>query len=154
MTATEFTYRKTAAEGSDGVALLIALYDTLAGDLRRAADAERRKDIEGRCKECNHALLVIGHLQDWVERSSGGDLSQQLIELYRTLRRAIMRAQVEHSATLLDEQMNLVLSVRGAWQRVELQEREMPNSDASGVLVQPHLCAPTSDQGCTSSWSA
>jgi flagellin-specific chaperone FliS len=46
MSPTEMAYRKTAVGGASGFGLLIALYDTLAGDLRRAADAERANDIE------------------------------------------------------------------------------------------------------------
>ena len=59
-------YRKAATEGASGFGLLVGLFDTLAGDLRRAAEAQRARDIEKRCKEGNHALLVIGHLEDWV----------------------------------------------------------------------------------------
>jgi len=37
MNRTDMAYRKSAVEGATGFGLLIALYDTLAGDLRRAA---------------------------------------------------------------------------------------------------------------------
>ena len=37
MNPTELAYRKTAVEGASGFGLMIALYDTLAGNLRRAA---------------------------------------------------------------------------------------------------------------------
>ena len=38
MSPTEMAYRKTAIGGASGFGLLVALYDTLAGDLRRAAN--------------------------------------------------------------------------------------------------------------------
>ncbi len=71
---------------------MIAHYDTLAGDLRCAASAERSNNLEKRYLEVNHALLVIGYLEDAMERSSGGELTQQLAELYSSLRRPLIEA--------------------------------------------------------------
>lgn len=82
--------------------LLIALYDTLAGDLRRAAAAQRANDIERRGCEAKHAFTVIGYLEDFVRRGSGGLLSRQLLAFYSTLRRKLLDAQVRQSAEALE----------------------------------------------------
>jgi flagellar biosynthetic protein FliS len=113
-------YRKTAIGGASGFGLLIALYDTLAGDLRRAAAAEHSNDIEKRTTELNHALLVVAYLEEYVERGSGGKLADYLVAFYRTLRRKMIEAQVKRSAEILEEQMGQVLKVREIWQRFEL----------------------------------
>lgn len=120
MNRTDVTYRKTAAEGASGFGLLIALYDTLAGNLRRAAEAERSSDIEQRCREVNHALLVIAHLEDWVRGGCGGELADQLVVFYASLRRDLLEAQVRRSAQLLELQMAKVLQLREMWQQFEL----------------------------------
>ncbi len=122
MNSTELTYRKTAVEGASGFGLLIALYDTLSGDLLRAADAERRNDIEKRCQEVNHATLVIGYLEDWIERSGGGELAQQLSAFYSSLRRKMIEAQIKRSAESLEEQVALVLKIREIWSAMERQK--------------------------------
>ena len=119
MTPIELAYRKTAAEGASGVGLLIALYDTLAGDLRRAADAERSNDLENRAKEINHALLVVAYLEDYAGGGSGGKLADYLVAFYKSLRRKVIEAQVKRSAELLQEQMAQVLMIREVWQRFE-----------------------------------
>jgi flagellar protein FliS len=106
MNPTELAYRKTAVEGASGFGLLIALYDTLAGDLRRAADAQRKDDIDRRCKEINHALLVIAYLDDWIDREGGGELAQKLIVFYTTMRKRLIEAQAKQSPEMLEEQMN------------------------------------------------
>jgi flagellar secretion chaperone FliS len=120
MSPTEMAYRKTAIGGASGFGLLVALYDTLAGDLRRAAQAERSSDIEKRTRELNHALLVVAYLEEYVERGSGGKLADHLVAFYRTLRRKTIEAQVKRSAEILEEQMAQVLKVREIWQRFEL----------------------------------
>lgn len=121
MSPTEMAYRKTAIGGASGFGLLVALYDTLAGDLRRAADAERDDDLEKRTRELTHALLVVAHLEDRVTRGSGGELADQLTGFYRSLRRKIIEAQAKRSAAILEDQMNLVLKLREAWQGLEMR---------------------------------
>src|SRR5271165_3608575 len=121
MSPTELAYRKTALGGASGFGLLIGLYDTLAGDLRRAADAERNNDIEKRCREVNHALLVIGHLEDWLAQGSGGELAQRLSAFYAGLRRKMIEAQAKRSAEMLEQQMAEVLEIRSIWLGLELR---------------------------------
>jgi hypothetical protein len=56
MTPTDLAYRKTAVEGASGMGLLIALYDTLAGDLRRAAAAQRAMTLkDAAVKQSTHS---------------------------------------------------------------------------------------------------
>ncbi len=121
MNPTELAYRRTAVEGASGFGLLIALYDTLAGDIRRAVRAQHNGDIQSRCKEVNHALLVVGYLEDWIDREGGGDLAQSLLAFYSNLRSALIDAQSKNSAELLEKEMGIVLAIRGTWQQLELR---------------------------------
>jgi flagellar biosynthetic protein FliS len=130
MTPANLAYRKTAAQGASGFGLLIALYDTLAGDLQRAAAAQRKRDIEERTQELKHALLVIGALENWIDAESG-ELAQQLIAFYSRLRRVILDAQVKQSAEMLDKQMAETLRIREIWQRLDLR------SSSSGPEILP-----------------
>ena len=154
MNSTELAYRKTAVEGAGGFGLLIALYDTLAGDLLRAADAERRNDIEKRCQEINHATLVVGYLEDWIERSGGGELAQQLTAFYSSLRRKMIEAQVKRSAEILEEQVALVLRIRETWSAMEKQNSSA--MEATRVTQVPGYpgAMQTVQHGTACSWSA
>lgn len=120
MSPTEMAYRKTALGGASGFGLLTALYDTLAGDLKRAAEAERRNDIAMRCQQVNHALLVVAYLEDWSDRGSGGELAQHLTVFYKSLRRKMIEAQARRSAEILEQQMAQVLDIRAIWQGFEI----------------------------------
>jgi flagellar protein FliS len=154
MNPTELAYRRTAVEGASGFGLLIALYDTLAGDLRRAADAQRKRDLEKRCEEVNHALLVVGYLEDWIDREDGGELAQKLIVFYANMRKKLIEAQAKESPELLEEQMALVLQIRGTWQDLE-------NRASNALRVPSQLEAqkypgtsPLDEDRSMSSWSA
>jgi len=121
MSPSESLYRQTAAASSDGIGLMIALYDTLAGDLRRAAEAERRSDIAERCKQLNHALLVVGFLEDQLSKGADGELSQSLVSFYGRLRRRILESQTKRAPEILDQEMEQVLKIRAAWQKLSVR---------------------------------
>jgi flagellar secretion chaperone FliS len=118
-TQTGLSYRKSAIEGASSIGLIIALFDTLAGDLRRAAAAIRKNDIEKRCKELDHASLVLGQLESWVDLEKGGDSAQALGQFYGHLRAQMMEASVSQSAAVLDTQIDMILHVRSAWQKLD-----------------------------------
>ncbi|MGB6687293.1 MAG: flagellar export chaperone FliS [Terracidiphilus sp.] len=120
MNSRDLAYRKSAAQGASGFGLLIALYDTLAGDLRRAAAAQRSGNIEARTNELKHALVVVGCLENWIDADSG-ELAKQLIAFYSDLRRKMIEAQAKQSAEMMDEQMASVLGMREIWQKLDLK---------------------------------
>jgi len=154
MNPMELSYRKTAVEGTSGFGLLIALYDTLAGNLSRAAEAQRRKDIEKRCQEVNHALLVIAHLEDWIDREGGGELAQKLIRFYAGLRKGLIEAQVKQSAEMLEQWMNAILGIRGTWQDLEARACTVLD-EPSPPPTSPFAAHATSQlERCATSWSA
>jgi flagellar secretion chaperone FliS len=154
MTSSELAYRRTAVEGASGFGLLIALYDTLAGNLRRAADAQRNNDIASRCNEVNHALLVLGYLENWIDREDGGDLSQKLIAFYANLRRVLVEAQVKQSPDLLEAQMALIVKIRGTWQ--DLESRAITTLEVSPAYQSQGYpgAMGNQDRRSVSNWSA
>jgi flagellar secretion chaperone FliS len=154
MNPTEMTYRKTALQGASGFGLLIALYDTLAGNLRRASDAQRGGDIEKRCQELNHALLVIGYLEDWIDRKQGGELARQLITFYANLRAKLIEAQVRQSAQILDQEMAVILAIRGTWQDIEARTASTLELSASSEILMYPAIVPSQEGRGMSSWSA
>jgi flagellar protein FliS len=117
---TELSYRRSAIEGASPIGLVIALYDTLSGDLRRAANAIRNNDIEARCKDLNHAALVLGQLEDWIDRKNGGELAQNLSSFYSYIRAKVTEASINKSAQLLEAQIDLISQVRSAWQQRDM----------------------------------
>jgi flagellin-specific chaperone FliS len=121
MSPSESVYRQTAAAGSDGFGLMIALYDTLAGDLRRGAEAERRNDIAERSRQLNHALIVIGFLENQVNKGTEGELYRALIAFYRRLRRRILESQAKRSPEILEQEMAQVLKIRATWQKLQMR---------------------------------
>jgi flagellar protein FliS len=116
---TELSYRKSAIEGATTIGLMIALFDTLVGDLRRATTALRLNDIETRCRESNHAALVIGQLESWLDLESGGESARTLSRFYAYLRAKMLEAAATKSPKVLETQIEMILHVRSAWQQLD-----------------------------------
>ena len=153
MNRTDLAYRKTAVEGASGFGLLISLYDTLAGNLRRAAAAQRANDIEGRCREAKHALMVIGYLEDCLHRSDRGPLTDQLETFYSSLRRRLMDAQVRQAAEVFEREMDEVLKIREEWQQIDQQNRSIASEVPSVTSLASSGYAPMQNEGRFSGWS-
>jgi flagellar protein FliS len=133
---TELSYRKSAIEGASSIGLIIVLFDTLAGDLRRAAAAIRKNDIEKRCRELNHAALVLGQLESWIDMNNGGESAQTLSGFYAYLRAKMMEAAGSKSAKLLETQIDMILHVRSAWQKLDTGPQGAPGGPAETPAVQ------------------
>jgi flagellar protein FliS len=129
---TELSYRKSAIEGATTIGLMIALFDTLAGDLRRAAVALHNNDIQTRCNELNHATLVLAQLENWLDMKNGGESAQTLSRFYAYLRAKMIEASASKSAKILEAQIDMILHVRSAWQQLDVPPAPVsePNGEA------------------------
>src|ERR1700756_4601763 len=114
-----FSYREAAVAGASPVRLVILMYEQAMEDLRRALAAHTAGDIEGRTREINHAVLVIGHLQATLDRDQGGQVAENLAHFYDQLRAGLMEAQCRQSAAALEQQIAHLRLVHEAWCEVE-----------------------------------
>ncbi len=124
------SYREAAVAGASPVRLVILLYEQAMEDLRRALTAQRNGDIEGRTREMNHALLVIGHLQATLDRDQGGEVAANLERFYAQLRAGLVEAQCKQSPALLEQQVSLLLQVCDAWRALEKTPPEPVSAEA------------------------
>jgi flagellar secretion chaperone FliS len=139
MTETGLSYRKSAIEGASSIGLMIALFDTLVGDFRRAATALRNNDIQTRCRELNHATLVLGQLENWLDMKNGGESAATLARFYAYLRTKMMQAAVTQSASLLEAQIEMVLHVRSAWQQLDTVAPAAPEGQIETPVAKPRM---------------
>jgi flagellar protein FliS len=136
----QLSYQRSAIEGASPIGLVVVLFDTLAGDLRRAAAALRKDDIETRSKELSHAALVLGQLESWIDPQTGAESAQVLSRFYADLRAKMMQAAVTKSAVVLDTQVDMILHVRSAWQQLDTAPPQPADNPAelSGEPMSTH----------------
>ncbi|HVN18413.1 MAG TPA: flagellar export chaperone FliS [Dongiaceae bacterium] len=115
----ELTYREMAVAGASPIRMVILLYEQAMEDLRRSLAAHARGDIEGRTREINHAILVIGHLQATLDRDRGGKVAENLSRFYELVRTGLLEAQFRQSAAAIEQQISHLMLVHEAWCEVE-----------------------------------
>jgi len=120
------SYREAAVRGASPVRLIILLYEQLMEDLRQALAALERRDVEARTREINHAILVIGHLQDSLDRERGGKVAENLQHFYDQMRVGLAEAHARQSARLLEQRLANILQVHEAWCQVERSNQSAP----------------------------
>lgn len=133
MIRSETFYRQAAGEGATYIGLLLVVYDTLAGDLRRAGQAVEAGDIAGRCDATNHALLLLGHLESWAASLAEVELRESLGRFYAFLRSQAIALQAATVGAGFADLAGLVEETRAVWQQkeaslsaVRLQARQLP----------------------------
>ena len=133
---TEIAYRNSSIAGASPIGLMIILFDTLAADLRRASIAINQNDIEARCKELNHATLVISRLESWIDLKNGGESAQNLSHFYSYMRAKMMEASASMSAAVLNAQIDMILQVRSAWQQLDVAPPPLPEMQVGAAEEQ------------------
>jgi flagellar secretion chaperone FliS len=115
----ELSYLRAAVEGASSVELVIMLYDRLITDLQRAMAAMRARDVEGRCAQIKHALLILQQLEGSMDAERGGDAARNLGAFYSHARAKIMEGQITGKPELLEKLIGHLAEVRTAWQQVD-----------------------------------
>jgi flagellar secretion chaperone FliS len=140
------SYRSSSSRASNGVGLVILLYEQLVQDLRRAIVAMEQGNVEARTLELGHALELVGQLQARLDMQNGGEVAQNLDRFYAVLRVGILDAQFKASPSLSEKLMDNVLSIREAWLTVEqstisgqvtAESSALPKAEKSQPIAEP-----------------
>jgi len=132
-------YQQSAARGASPIGLVVALYDTVLRDFRRAIAALDSGDVESRVFELNHALTVIAHLRDALDHQRGGVAAPQLSRFYQLTHAMILEANISGSRKTILKLLDLYGGLRNEWNQVERQV-------GSSAAVQPQALATSSAQ--------
>jgi flagellar protein FliS len=74
-----------------------------------------RKEIAKKGENISKAITIVGGLQAALNREVGGDLSENLSNLYDYMTRRLIIANIRSDQNILDEVANLMLEVKAGW---------------------------------------
>ena len=116
---TSLAYQSAAADGATHIGLLVIVYNAIAGYLLRSAEAVRANDIELRCSSSGHVLLLLGHLESWLDCIDDAAIVASLRAFYAMLRARILQLQAAPQAHQFEELASLVSETRATWEAKE-----------------------------------
>ncbi|HTP69356.1 MAG TPA: flagellar export chaperone FliS [Dongiaceae bacterium] len=123
-------YQQTAAIGSSALSHVVALYETMLRDFRRAMIALEQGDIEKRVFEVNHALRVLGALQGSLDFEKGGAAATQLDRFYAVCHAEVLRVSVAPTRAGLQGLIDLIAPVHQAWDELAKKGPIVPPREA------------------------
>ena len=86
-----------------------------------AKGAMERKDTANKGAHISWAISIIDGMRASLDKNAGGEIAQNLDDLYDYMIRRLMRANMEDNPDLLDEVLSLLRSIKDAWDTLPKQ---------------------------------
>lgn len=93
----------------------------MQGALEKIAIAKgylERDDIANKGVHISWAISIIEGLRTSLNMKEGGEIAQNLEDMYEYMIRRLLRANLENDIDLLDEVSTLLLTVKSAWDKL------------------------------------
>jgi flagellar protein FliS len=130
---------ETAVGSADSHKLML-----FQGALLAVASAKNqmlRKETAKKGKSISHAISIVeSGLQASLDKSVGGELTQNLSSLYEYICMRLVIANLNDDATVLDEVTRLLTELKGAWELIRKP------SEVNAMQHQPAIAANTKPQ--------
>jgi flagellar protein FliS len=122
------TYRRIESESRSPLELVVMLYDGALRFLGEGAEAAARGDIRARSHAISRALAIITELQNTLDLEKGGDVADQLDDLYTYITSRLIDVALKKDETAIDEVRRLLTPIRDAWGQIATSNNTAPVS--------------------------
>jgi flagellar secretion chaperone FliS len=125
-------YLKTQVTTVDGVKLIVLLYEGAIKFLLSAQEGIREKDIVKRHNNIYRVLDIIAELRNSLNFSQGGEIATSLNALYQFMEGHLMTANIQNDAQMIQEVVNILSSLKEAWQTIASRPEVRKAAEAPG----------------------
>ena len=108
----------TGVATSNNVQLIQMLFDGLLESLSTARGHIQHNNIQEKSKAIARASRIVLGLQGALDFEKGGDLANNLNELYSYVTRRLFHINAQNDLVVLDEICGLMKEIRDAWEGV------------------------------------
>lgn len=125
-------YLKIKVSTSDGVKLIVLLYEGAIKFLLNAQEAIREKNIVKRHNNIYRVLDIIVELRNSLNFSLGGQIATSLNALYLFMERHLITANIQNDAQKIQEVINMLSSLKEAWEAIASRPEARKTTQAPG----------------------
>ena len=112
------SYRKTQIETAGPGRLLLMLYEGALKNLRIAKESIEKKKINQAHNSLIKAQNIILQLNDDLNMELGGEIAQNLRNLYLYMYKRLIEANVQKNADIVQETIDLLSELKEAWDTI------------------------------------
>lgn len=109
---------QSSVASSDPHKLILLLMNGAMDSIATARGHMERGDVHAKGECVSRAISIIEGLRISLDKSVGGDLVNNLDELYTYMNRRLLQANLRDEAPLLDEVSTLLREIREAWEAI------------------------------------
>ena len=111
----------SAVEQASPHRLIQMLMEGAISRIAIAKGAMERKETAQKGANISLAISIIDGLRASLDKNAGGEIAQNLDDLYDYMIRRLMRANMEDNPDLLEEVLSLLRSIKDAWDTLPKQ---------------------------------
>lgn len=105
--------------------LIQMLLDGAISRILTAKGHMERNNIADKGEQISKALAIVEGLRNSLDFEQGGEIAQNLDNLYEYVSNILFKANRDNNVELLDEAGNLLTQIKGAWDQIP----ELENTD-------------------------
>jgi len=131
-----------AVAGADPHSLVLMLLDAAVERITTARGCIERGEIARKAKLLHSCVNIIAELRGSLDLAKGGELAQNLSDLYEYMVRQLMLANAKSDARLMSGVAGLLGEIRSAWFAIGAQVRPAASGAAPGAPTAMASTAP------------
>ena len=118
-------YKKASVESASREKLLLMLYEGAIKFTKKAIIAVDQKDIPGRCENITRAYDIVLELMNTLDFNVGGEVAQNLEQLYMFITDELTRANITGKKEHLQNVLKILETLYDGWKEaVELLKKK------------------------------
>jgi len=113
------TYIKTDVLTASPVKQIVLLYDRAIVALKQSIDDIKNGDIKSKVNNIQKATDILLALDSALDMEKGGEIAQNLRDLYRFSHQQILVAHAKNDIKLLEDIIEILETLKSGWEELE-----------------------------------
>ncbi len=119
---------RTGIESASPHRLIQMLLEGALGKIAAAKGHMERNEIQPKGEQIGSAISIIEGLKSSLDKDKGGEIAQNLEDLYIYMERRLIEANRSNDVSLLDEVSDLLKQIKEAWDAIADQAQHFDPS--------------------------
>lgn len=116
--------------------LLLMLYEGAIKYARQAQKDMEERNVEAANNKLKKTEDIISELMVSLNMDEGGEIAQNLYNLYDYMNRRLIQANIRKDPALVDEVINLLSSLKESWEEAISKVRSQVLQNAGGLNIE------------------